>query len=107
MRKQPGSSGTQSMSMNSRKRSATTSADPTASSSARDCSGRLVRAMSSHSIPAHLWFTVGEHHKKQRKMLNPVFSIAHMRRMIPIFNQVGHRVSSMIVWPSMPCRMDV
>ncbi|KAJ3921772.1 cytochrome P450 [Lentinula edodes] len=26
--------------------------------------------------------TTGEHHRKQRKMLNPVFSIAHMRSMI-------------------------
>ncbi|RPD61500.1 cytochrome P450 [Lentinus tigrinus ALCF2SS1-6] len=36
--------------------------------------------------------TLGEHHRKQRKMLNPVFSIAHMRHMIPIFNQVGRRL---------------
>ena len=26
-------------------------------------------------------------------MLNPVFSIKHMRHMIPIFNDVGHKVS--------------
>ncbi|TFK86200.1 cytochrome P450 [Polyporus arcularius HHB13444] len=36
--------------------------------------------------------TLGDHHRKQRKLLNPVFSIAHMRRMIPVFNQVGHRL---------------
>ncbi|KAI0716800.1 cytochrome P450 [Earliella scabrosa] len=36
--------------------------------------------------------TLGDHHRKQRKLLNPVFSIAHMRRMIPIFNEVGHRL---------------
>ncbi|KAJ4479999.1 cytochrome P450 [Lentinula aciculospora] len=30
----------------------------------------------------------GEHHRKQRKMLNPVFSIAHMRSMMPIFHDV-------------------
>ena len=35
----------------------------------------------------------GEQHRKQRKMLNPVFSIAHMREMIPIFYDVVHRVS--------------
>ncbi|KAI0628906.1 cytochrome P450 [Trametes polyzona] len=34
----------------------------------------------------------GDHHKKQRKLLNPVFSIAHMRRMLPIFYQVGHKL---------------
>ena len=32
-------------------------------------------------------------HRRQRKMLNPVFSIKHMRHMIPIFNDVGHKVS--------------
>ncbi|TEB18519.1 cytochrome P450 [Coprinellus micaceus] len=29
--------------------------------------------------------TLGEQHRRQRKMLNPVFSIAHMKRMIPTF----------------------
>ena len=29
-------------------------------------------------------------------MLNPVFSIAHMRRMIPIFNAVAHRLQEAI-----------
>ncbi|KAJ3903344.1 cytochrome P450 [Lentinula edodes] len=32
--------------------------------------------------------TIGERHRKQRKMLNPVFSIAHMRSMMPIFYDV-------------------
>ncbi|KAF8896617.1 cytochrome P450 [Infundibulicybe gibba] len=32
--------------------------------------------------------TMGDHHRKQRKMLNPVFSIAHMRNMVPIFYQI-------------------
>ncbi|KAH9941860.1 cytochrome P450 [Epithele typhae] len=36
--------------------------------------------------------TLGDKHRKQRKMLNPVFSIAHMRHMIPIFNEVTHRL---------------
>ncbi|RPD54899.1 cytochrome P450 [Lentinus tigrinus ALCF2SS1-7] len=36
--------------------------------------------------------TLGEHHRRQRKLLNPAFSIAHMRRMIPIFNVVGHKL---------------
>ncbi|KAI0365140.1 cytochrome P450 [Pilatotrama ljubarskyi] len=36
--------------------------------------------------------TLGDHHRKQRKLLNPVFSIAHMRRMIPIFNEVGRKL---------------
>ncbi|KAJ3996190.1 cytochrome P450 [Lentinula boryana] len=32
--------------------------------------------------------TTGEQHRKQRRMLNPVFSIAHMRSMMPIFYDV-------------------
>lgn len=30
----------------------------------------------------------GERHRKQRKMMNPVFSVAHMRRMMPIFYRI-------------------
>ncbi|KAI0370370.1 cytochrome P450 [Pilatotrama ljubarskyi] len=33
--------------------------------------------------------TMGDHHRKQRKMLNPVFSPRHMRHMIPIFYDVS------------------
>nr|BED42974.1 cytochrome P450 monooxygenase [Trametes versicolor] len=36
--------------------------------------------------------TLGDHHRKQRKLLNPVFSFANMRRMIPIFNDVAHKL---------------
>lgn len=36
--------------------------------------------------------TLGEHHKKQRKMLNPVFSINHMRKMIPTFFSVTYNL---------------
>lgn len=38
--------------------------------------------------------TLGDHHRKQRKMLNPVFSITHMRQMIPIFYDVTHKLGS-------------
>ncbi|KAG2007200.1 cytochrome p450 [Coprinopsis cinerea AmutBmut pab1-1] len=40
--------------------------------------------------------TGGEHHRKQRKMLNPVFSIAHMREMVPIFYDVVNRLGNAI-----------
>ncbi|KAI1794335.1 cytochrome P450 [Ganoderma leucocontextum] len=33
--------------------------------------------------------TLGDRHRKQRKMLNPVFSVNHMRRMVPIFGDVS------------------
>ncbi|KAF9564195.1 cytochrome P450 [Agrocybe pediades] len=36
--------------------------------------------------------TLGEQHRKQRKMLTPVFSIAHMREMIPTFYDVAHKL---------------
>ncbi|KAF9254641.1 cytochrome P450 [Marasmius fiardii PR-910] len=38
--------------------------------------------------------SLGEPHRRQRKMLNPVFSIAHMREMVPIFYEVTHRLQN-------------
>ncbi|KAF9043230.1 cytochrome P450 [Panaeolus papilionaceus] len=35
---------------------------------------------------------VGDYHKKQRKLLNPVFSIAHMRQMAPTFYKITHKL---------------
>ena len=63
-----------------------------------------------HPIPVHhhthrsnllgfgpgLLATLGEHHRQQRKLLNPVFSIAHMRRMVPIFHSVAHKLQDAI-----------
>ena len=40
--------------------------------------------------------TVGEQHRKQRRLLNPVFSIAHMRHMIPIFYNITHKLQDAI-----------
>ncbi|KNZ81927.1 Cytochrome P450 3A9 [Termitomyces sp. J132] len=39
-----------------------------------------------------IFTTQGEPHKKQRKMLNPVFSIAYMRNMIPIFSDIAKKI---------------
>ncbi|KIM41635.1 hypothetical protein M413DRAFT_72029 [Hebeloma cylindrosporum] len=39
-----------------------------------------------------LFATLGEQHRKQRKMMNPVFSIAHMREMIPIFYRISYKL---------------
>ncbi|KZT66919.1 cytochrome P450 [Daedalea quercina L-15889] len=36
--------------------------------------------------------TVGERHRKQRRLLNPVFSIAHMRHMLPIFYTITSKL---------------
>ncbi|KAH8101251.1 cytochrome P450 [Cristinia sonorae] len=38
----------------------------------------------------------GDHHRKQRKLLNPVFSIAHMRNITPVFYQVAYRLRDAI-----------
>jgi cytochrome P450 len=40
--------------------------------------------------------TLGDQHKKQRKMLNPVFSIAHMREMVPMFYDVTRKLQQLI-----------
>ncbi|KAJ3969864.1 cytochrome P450 [Lentinula raphanica] len=40
--------------------------------------------------------TVGDHHRRQRKVLNPVFSAAYMREMVPIFFEVSHRLKDAI-----------
>ncbi|CAL1697383.1 unnamed protein product [Somion occarium] len=44
------------------------------------------------TIGPGLFSTFGEHHRRQRKTLNPVFSINHMRRMTPIFYRVAHNL---------------
>ncbi|KAE9385054.1 cytochrome P450 [Gymnopus androsaceus JB14] len=38
--------------------------------------------------------TLGHRHRKQRKMLTPVFSSAHMRDMIPTFFEVTHKLEN-------------
>jgi len=40
---------------------------------------------------AGLLATLGEKHRRQRKLLNPAFSTAHLRSLVPIFYQVTHR----------------
>ncbi|KAF8807043.1 cytochrome P450 [Phlegmacium glaucopus] len=36
--------------------------------------------------------TLGDQHRKQRKMLNPVFSVAHLRGMIPTFYNISYKL---------------
>ncbi|KAI0955822.1 hypothetical protein AcV7_006385 [Taiwanofungus camphoratus] len=40
--------------------------------------------------------TLGETHRAQRKMLNPAFSINHMRDMLPIFYNIVHKLRDAI-----------
>ncbi|KAH7905029.1 cytochrome P450 [Hygrophoropsis aurantiaca] len=37
-----------------------------------------------------------EHHRQQRKMMNPVFSINHMRHMIPVFQEITNTLQAAI-----------
>ena len=41
--------------------------------------------------------TVGAQHKRQRKLLNPVFSAAHLRNMTDIFYGITHKVCLRLV----------
>ncbi|KAF8159576.1 cytochrome P450 [Crassisporium funariophilum] len=49
-------------------------------------------AMNNLAFGPGLLGTEGEVHRKQRKMLNPVFSVAHMREMVPIFYNVAYKL---------------
>jgi cytochrome P450 len=40
---------------------------------------------------AHL---LGTHHRRQRKLLNPAFSVTHLRNMTPIFHGIARQVLS-------------
>ncbi|KAH6910599.1 cytochrome P450 [Coprinopsis sp. MPI-PUGE-AT-0042] len=40
--------------------------------------------------------THGEQHRKQRKILNPVFSIKHMRGMVPVFDEITQKLTETI-----------
>ncbi|KAI0651533.1 cytochrome P450 [Trametes meyenii] len=41
--------------------------------------------------------TLGEQHKRQRKMLNPVFSTKHLREMQPLFYEIVHKTRDAIM----------
>ncbi|KAG2345548.1 cytochrome P450 [Suillus weaverae] len=41
--------------------------------------------------------TLGEQHRKQRKMLNPVFSTSNMRELLPTIQTISHQLKSILV----------
>ncbi|KAI5118021.1 hypothetical protein M0805_003458 [Coniferiporia weirii] len=41
--------------------------------------------------------TLGDHHRKQRKMLNPVFSLRHMRELVPIFYPIAYELRDVLM----------
>ncbi|KAJ3527750.1 hypothetical protein NMY22_g9670 [Coprinellus aureogranulatus] len=61
------------------------------------------------SLGRGLLATSGAMHRRQRKMLNPVFSISHMREMIPIFYDVAEKVGDTFcnMIHNGPCEIDV
>ncbi|KZT12277.1 cytochrome P450 [Laetiporus sulphureus 93-53] len=40
--------------------------------------------------------TLGELHKRQRRMLNPAFSVSHIRSMLPLFYEIVHKLRNAI-----------
>jgi cytochrome P450 len=50
---------------------------------------------------AHLPYK-GEHHRKQRKMFNPVFSSNHLRDMVPTFYEVSYKVRVLVYFAELP-----
>lgn len=41
--------------------------------------------------------TIGEQHRKQRKLLNPVFSTSNMRELLPTLQSIAHKLTSIVV----------
>ena len=41
--------------------------------------------------------TSGDAHRKRRKMLNPVFSLKHMRNLVPVFYPIAHELRRVIM----------
>ncbi|KZP14954.1 cytochrome P450 [Athelia psychrophila] len=66
----------------------------------------VVKEQDAYDIPTHtvkvllgegLLGTLGAHHRKQRKMLNPVFSPRHLQEMVPAFHRVSHKLREAIL----------
>ncbi|KAI0057340.1 cytochrome P450 [Artomyces pyxidatus] len=49
-----------------------------------------------HAFGPGLLATAGTHHRKQRKLLNPVFSVKHMRSMVPVFHDITHQLCNVL-----------
>ncbi|KAF7768286.1 hypothetical protein Agabi119p4_7529 [Agaricus bisporus var. burnettii] len=62
---------------------------------------RLACEVSSTSISSIIFggglaVATGEQHRKQRKMLNPLFSTSHLREMVPLFYEVTNRLRAVL-----------
>ncbi|KAM5537528.1 hypothetical protein V8D89_008855 [Ganoderma adspersum] len=53
-------------------------------------------SLTKRTVGPGLTATHGEHHRKQRKLLNPVFSVNHMRHMMPTFYSVTYKLREAI-----------
>jgi cytochrome P450 len=45
----------------------------------------------------YLTTSIGEQHRKQRKLLNPVFSTSNMRELLPTLQSIAHKLTSIVV----------
>ena len=52
----------------------------------------IARRLNKTVLGEGLLATLGNQHARQRKMLNPVFHIKHMRKLVGIFYNVADRV---------------
>ena len=48
--------------------------------------------------------STGNVHKRQRKLLNPVFSTAHMKLLLPVFQRLGLQVSVYYLQAKVPMK---
>ncbi|KAI0059752.1 cytochrome P450 [Artomyces pyxidatus] len=51
--------------------------------------------------------TLGAHHRKQRKQLNPVFSIKHMRSMVPLFHGITRQLCTVLAAKAAGGRQEI
>ncbi|KAI0059722.1 cytochrome P450 [Artomyces pyxidatus] len=49
-----------------------------------------------HAFGPGLLGTLGAHHRKQRKQINPVFSAKHLRSMVPLFHKITNQLRDVL-----------
>ncbi|KAL0947926.1 hypothetical protein HGRIS_010557 [Hohenbuehelia grisea] len=56
----------------------------------------MMMAIGGLTIGQGLLNATGDRHKRQKKMLGPIFNIAHMRSMMPIFHGITHKLRTVL-----------
>lgn len=60
---------------------------------------RLEVGLHTHRPLQLLISSQGDDHKRQRKLLNPAFSAAHLRQLVPIFYPITYQVRELTIHP--------